>query len=251
MDGKEAILAKIRSEIVRKSPFDDTETQRILLKYFSKVPANVRILLDNYNFDQLKVLEIGSSYGEALLYWGPESEGIEIQPHMVEFTRVLGRNTHMLNVEDGFFHLIKPESYDAVHTNNLIEHLISPHLFLLRLYRVLRNDGILAIGHPVVPPPLLQSFWKAFGFKGWQAVEHVNFFIPETIKLTLERAGFRIICQYFPGLYQIHPLLSKVFVPVGVQCLTVCRKTVDFKYPLKRSADFDPQYAASDLRYFH
>lgn len=243
-------LTKVRNEIIEKSPYSKEETNEILAKYYTCIPVTVQLLIGKYSFDSMKVLEIGSNYGSYLLYWGETSEGIEVQPHMAKFTEALGRRTYILNVEDGFTDVIPMESYDAISTNNLIEHLVAPHLFLARLHRLLKPGGFLAIGHPVVPPVWIRSIWKRLGYKGWLAVEHINFFTPTTIKLMLERSGFRVVDQYFPGFARIHPIVSRACVRLGVQCLSVCQKIEGFKYPSKRIHEFDPQYAISDLTHF-
>ncbi len=217
-------------------------------KFFNSVPTSVRILVQNHQFDKKKVLDIGCSYGQTLLYWREDSEGVEIQYHMVELVKALGRKVHVLNVEDQFQGL-SCESYDAIYTNNLIEHLVSTHLFLARLHSLLKPGGILAIGHPIVPPYLFRNLWNLFGYRGWFAVEHINFFTPQTAKLTLERAGFKVKHQYFPGVGRIHPALSKMCVSIGIHLLSICQRIDEFKYNPKRLTEFDPSWA-SDLTRF-
>ena len=244
-------LTKKYSEIKRLikegSPFNEKETNRILNKFFSSIPANVKILVQKYQFDRKKVLDIGCSYGQSLLYWGEKSEGVEIQDYMIQFIKPLNRTVHKLNVEEGFSTL-KKENYDAIYSNNLIEHLISPHLFLVRLHSLLKPKGVLAIGHPIMPPFPFRSLWKLLGYRGWLAIEHINFFTPKTAKLMLERTGFKVKEQYFPGISRVHPILGKVCVPIGVHVLSVCQRIDDFKYPSKRLAEFDPSWG-SDLKH--
>jgi SAM-dependent methyltransferase len=239
--------SEIRKLIKERSPFDEKETNRILDYFFSTIPTNVRILIHDYQFNKNKVLDIGCSYGMSLLYWREDSEGIEIQDHMVQFVRSLGRIVHKLNVEEGFSGLRK-ENYDAIYSNNLIEHLVAPHLFLVRLHSLLKPGGILAIGYPLVPPFPFRNLWKLIGYRGWLAVEHVNFFTAETSKLILERAGFRVIHQYFPRFYRIS-VLNKIGVLIGIQCLSVCQRIDEFKYNPKRLPKFDPSWC-SDLKHF-
>lgn len=238
----------IRELIKERSPFDEEETNRILNKFFYAVPRSVKILVQNHQFDRKKVLDIGCSYGLTLLYWREDSEGVEIQHHMVEFVKALGRKVHVLNVDEGFSDL-RTESYDAIYTNNLIEHLVSPHLFLVRLHSLLKPGGILAMGHPIVPPYFFRDIWKLFGYSGWLSVEHTNFFTPQTAKLTLERAGFKVKHQYSPEVGRIHPALSKRCVSIGFGLLSVCQRIDKFKYNPKRLLEFDPSWA-SDLEHF-
>lgn len=238
----------IKKLIKDRSPFDKKETSRILDKYFGSIPADVKILVRNHQFDRKKILDIGCSYGQSLLYWGKKSEGIEIQGQEIKFLKSLNRIVHGLNVEDGFLGL-KKNNYDAIYSNNLIEHLVAPHLFLVRLHSLLKSGGVLAICHPVVPPFPFRNLWKLLGYHGWTAVEHINFFTPQTIKLTLERAGFKIKNQYSPGINRIRPALSKICAPLGNRLLSVCQAVDKFKYNPKRLAEFDPSWGG-DLKYF-
>ena len=154
-------LLKIRQEILEKSLCDsDLEKKNILDKYFSSKPSIVSYLQEKYSFSNLKVLEIGSWLGQHLFYWGSQSEGIDVQDKAVSFTNSLGFKTTKINVEEGLGE-IPDKSFDAIHTNDLIEHLVSPHLFLAHCFRVLKDDGLLAIGHPVVPPLFVRPIWKA------------------------------------------------------------------------------------------
>ncbi len=236
-------------ELIREySPFDELETARILNKFFATIPSDVKILIRKYHFDKKVVLDVGCSCGQSLLYWGQNSEGIEIRDDAVRLLKALNKTIHRLNVEDEFLDP-KIKKFDVVYSNNLIEHLVSPHLFFTRVYSILKPKGIFAILHPVVPPPIFQKFWRLFGYDGWLGVEHTNFFTPKTVKLTLERAGFKVKEQYFPKIGQINPVLGKMCSPIGSRLLSVCQKIEDFKYPQKRVSEFDPSWAP-DLKYF-
>lgn len=235
-------------QLASTSPFDAAETDRILRKFFGSVPRLVRILVEQYGFDQRKVLDIGSSYGQSFFYWNDESEATDVSERMLSLIRSHGRTAHVLNIEDGCAGL-QPQSFDAVYTNNLFEHLVAPHLFLVRVHGLLRSKGLLAIGHPVVPPFPLNLFWKMLGFDGWMEAEHVNFFTPRTSRLTLERGGFRVLSQHFSA-FAAAPLLGRLTVPFGVHCLSVCEKVDDYAYDPIRHPMFDPTWAG-DVARFH
>jgi len=237
----------LRKKIKDKSIFNDSKTESILNQHFSSIPSSVSILSKEFNFNNKKVLDIGSAYGQTLFYWGEGSEGVETQEDLVKFVKKMGYNVYPLNVEDGFHSIEK--KFEAIHTNNLIEHLVAPHLFLARLHSLLKSDGLLAIGHPVVPPVFLKSFWNFIDYNGWLASEHINFFTPKTIRFFLERSGFKIKSQYFRGLGKIHPLLGKIGVPFGNSILSVCKKKEDYKYADKRIKEFDPSWGG-DLSHF-
>jgi len=229
------------NSIREKSCFDATETTRIINKFFNEVPNSVNLLVKEYDFHKKRVLDIGCLYGQTLLYWGENSEGVDVSDRAIQFLKRLGINSYNFNVEDGF-NLLQEKKFEAIYCNNLIEHLVAPHLFLTRLYSVLDANGILAIGFPIVPS-LTSFLWNKFNFKGWLADDHVNFFTSKTIKLTLERAGFKIVGQYSPGLYKFSSLLSKLCVKFTPHCLLICKKDNDFKYDKIRDSKFNPSWA--------
>jgi len=218
--------AEIKELINNNSPFGNKETSRILNQWFDHVLTLVRIVVQEHQFNEKRVLDLGCSYGNSLLYWKENSEGVEIQEEPVEFLKALGKNVYNLDVEKDLSRL-KKESYDAIYCAALIEHLRSPHSFLTQLGPLLKDDGILAIAHPVIPIFPFNYLWKLIvGYQGWMARDHLYFFTHNTSKLILERAGFKVIKQYSPAFYRI-PFLRKInniFLPIGMSCLSICKK---------------------------
>lgn len=254
---KARLLEERRRQIIEtirsRSPFTSEETEEIIRKYFSEVPTYVKILVTKYSFDEKRVLDVGCSYGHTLLYWGPGSEGVEVDGRAVSFLNALGVKVHALNIEDGLGEL-KPESYDAVFANDIIEHLVAPHLFLVRLHRLLKPHGLLALGHPIVPPWPMRRLWTMLGRRGWLGSEHINFYTAETSRLMLERAGFRVISKHASWLATRTPivgrLLDSIMAGIGHHCLMVCIKVDSYKYPSKRRTIYDPSWAVEDLKHF-
>lgn len=242
---RERIISQIRTS----SPFDKQETERILAKFFSKVPSIVNPLVKEYQLDKKKVLEIGSSYGQTLCYWGPGSCGVEVGLNYKQFMDALDIRTYKCNVEEGFLNI--HESFDAIVTNNIFEHLVAPHLYLARLHKLLQEDGLLVIGHPIVPNRFVRWAWLALGYRGWLAGEHINFFTPETSRLTIEFAGFRVVQQFCPRLHTSIGTVDRLILPFTVQCLSICKKIKDFKYNDNRYIEYEPSWALPGLDHFH
>lgn len=239
------ILAKIEAN----SPFEVTNTTRIIKKYFLKPPRFVRCVIGSLGLHQKSVLEIGCSYGQSLLYWGEGSEAIEVEKTYHDWLKGMGVTFHEANVEDGFGAIQK--KFDVVVTNNLFEHIVAPHLYLARIFNALNDDGVLVIGHPLVPSVWVRWFWKAIGYQGWLAGEHVNFFTPHTARLTIERAGFEVKHQYFPPLKTGVHFIDQLILPFAVQCVSECRKVPGYKYHSSRKPVFDPVWARTDVSQFH
>lgn len=237
--------AEIIETVRARSPFDPAETERILRKFFAKVPRVVRLLTKEYSLQTKKVLEIGCSYGQTLMWWGPGSSGVEVFERSAAFARALGLKVHALNVEEGFGDI--QETFDIIFTNNLLEHIVAPHLYLARLNALLNSGGMLVVGHPVVPSVVTRWLWKAFGYNGWLAGEHINFFTPATARLTYERGGFRVVRQYCSGFGRWR-FLNWLVRPFAIQTLTVCRKIDGYRYDSPWI--FEPSWA-SDLKRFH
>lgn len=246
-------LEKKRLELIEeirgKSPFPKEETERIIKKFFHKIPRSVKILSKRYDLANKKILEIASAYGQTFLYWGPGSEAVEVGSEYIKFLHGLDRKTYSLNVEDGFDG-IPAESYDVIFSSNLFEHLVAPHLFIARLYSLLKPGGLLIIAHPVVPAVFARKLWILIGYQGWSAVEHTNFFTPETARLTLEAGGFKVLEQFFPGFPAEPRFLRWVSKPLAIQCISVCKKIEDYHYATTRWSIFEPKWAL-DLNKFH
>lgn len=224
------------------SPWDETETERIIGKFFARVPSYVRLVYERHGLGDKRVLDIGSTYGQSLLYWGDGSESFEVSPRFIEFLRSIGARVHVGNVEDDWPSSLEPESFDAVFANNIYEHLIAPHLFLARIFRVLRPGGTLVLGYPVVPAIPFRWLYSAVRLTGWLAVEHIGFFTPHAARLNLERNGFSVSEQHFTGLSRL-PLLSKNCLSMAEHCLTICTKIDGYRYHNKREEMFDPAWA--------
>jgi 2-polyprenyl-3-methyl-5-hydroxy-6-metoxy-1,4-benzoquinol methylase len=217
---------EIKKIIKNRSPLGIKETSRISNEWFNHIPTLIRIVIREHQFDEKKVLDLGCCYGNSLLYWREDSEGVEIQEEPVKFLRALGKNVYKLDVEKDLSRL-KKEDYDAIYCAALVEHLRSPHEFLIKIKPLLKDDGVLAIAHPVIPIFPFNYLWKLIvGYQGWMARDHLYFFTHNTSKLILKRAGFKVIKQYSPAFYRI-PFLRKInniFLPIGMSCLSICKK---------------------------
>jgi FkbM family methyltransferase len=145
---------------------------------FRWVPRNVR------------VLDIGCGFGEALGYHrtrGCHAKGVEADRNIL---RVAER--HGLDVDAGLFDAsnYKPESFDVVTLDQVIEHVASPITLLEGIREVLTPEGTLIVS---TPNP---DGWGAalFGRRWihWHAPYHVQFFSRRSMFQLARRIGFRI-----------------------------------------------------------
>jgi len=120
--------------------------------------------------------------------------------------------------------------FKYVWCNDVFEHVLAPHLFLLNLRRALSDDGILFLGVPLVNRlafPKLQTRNNVFNlFCGFRSQDHVNFFTYSTLKYTVECAGFDLDGWYSPFLP------GKRAPMIGVEPATIfaLRKASGFNY---------------------
>lgn len=234
--------AQVARLVRTRSPLAPDETERVLRESFG--PSRVvRFVCEAHHADRLAVLDIGCGYGQHLVQFGPGSTGVDAVERNVEFCRALGLEAIVANVEDGLPDFGR--RFDAVFCSNLLEHLVAPHLFLLRLHAQVPR-GRLFIHVPTMPPlPIVDRLIKrAIGHNGYRASEHINAFTPRTLQFTLERAGFVVEDLVFVAA-RGHPILGwgeRLFREIGISVLAVARRDPAFRYPEKRVARFAPRF---------
>jgi 2-polyprenyl-3-methyl-5-hydroxy-6-metoxy-1,4-benzoquinol methylase len=231
-----------------RSPLPPDETDRVLRDFF--VPARaVRFVCEAHGLDRKAVLDIGCSHGQHLVHFGPGSAGIDAVERNVEFCRALGFDVALTNVEDGLPDLGR--RFEAIFCSNLLEHLVAPHLFLLRVHALLEPEGKLFVHVPTMPPlPLVDKLLKkAIGHNGYLASEHINAFTPRTLAFTIERAGYVVEDVVFVGARgrRLLGLGEPIFRELGITAMAVARRNPSFTYPAKRVEVFEPRFAVGSM----
>lgn len=244
MQSPEKIVRLVRE----RSPFPPDETERIIRDFF--VPSRaVRFLCHSHDAGRKSVLDIGCSFGQHLVHFGQGSVGIDAIERNVEFCRALGFEAHLANVEDGLPNLGR--RFPMIFSSNLLEHLVAPHLFLLRLHALLEDDGRLFIHVPTMPPlPIVDRLLKrTIGHNGYLASEHINAFTPRTLAFTIERAGYVVEDVVFVGARgrKLIGLGEPIFRELGISAMAVAHRKPAFEYPAKRVAVFEPSFATGAL----
>mgnify|MGYP001592941956 CR=1 FL=1 len=182
----------IRELISKRGCFDKKENLRIYDKFFKKTPRTFRMPLQKYQLYEKKVLDIGCSYGQYLIRFGPESVGIDIQEKMINFGRGLGLQIIKSDVDKDI--AVSNNSFDAIWCSNLLEHVISPHKFLKICHDKLNSQGLLFIKVPLIPSLFVDFIYsKIFGDVGYRQSEHIYAYTKKSIEFIVNRAGFRVI----------------------------------------------------------
>ena len=187
--------------------------------------------LSGVPFDDKKVLDIGSGFGEALMaieQKGAISYGIELDKDRVslsvQFLKEKGLNASI--VRSAAEHLpFGDEQFDIVHMRDVIEHVNSPKAALREASRVLKTGGHLLMtcpnylypyeGHyriffiPFTPKKLAKCYLRILK-KPVHYIEDVNYITYIWLKLTLKKElHIKIIDNPFEKQKISEPVLIK------------------------------------------
>jgi len=144
-----------------------------------------------------KILDIGSGPGYFLKVGkdrGWDVTGIEPGKPAYQFsTEELG-----LNIFNELFSTKNYKSFgkfDAIHMNNVLEHIPDPQQFLKYTYEILESEGLICITVPNDYNPLQKIVVTYLKKDPWWVVpeEHVNYFNCESLSRLMEGVGFKII----------------------------------------------------------
>lgn len=150
---------------------------------------------------------------------GFEPYGVDVSSFAVDYIK----NTYGFPAFVGFLADINFDKgmFDIVTMHHVLEHIPSPVEFLKNEVRpILKDDGLL-----VIEVPNFGSFEAKINREEWEDLkpwEHLNQFTPETLRLCLEKAGFRVIktTTYSPHthrlLWRYPQLLSFIGLPESV-----------------------------------
>ncbi len=204
-----------------------------------KMSRTFKNLRDIYRLSEKSVLDIGCGFGEYLRLFGRGSLGITTTQEEVVYAKennlpVVFANAEKLDTLD------TDQTFEAIWANNLFEHLLSPHAFLMKLKALSRPETVAIIGVPVVPK--IVSFLRVKGFRGALATNHVNFFTHATLRLTTERAGW-IVKEVRPFLFK-NKILDVLVRPFAPHLYVVALNNPAFVYPGKKLKEWisDPHY---------
>jgi hypothetical protein len=186
-----------------------------------------------------QALDIGCGDFLHLRSFPPGSVGLDGR----ELSAPLGYHFARWNFEDDISDLLAarglPTRFRAILCNDVLEHILAPHQFLLNVRRVLDDDGILFLGVPLVNRlafPSMQTRTNLFNyFCGFLSQDHVNFFTFATLRHTVQFAGYDCIGWYSPFLNLRRPFMTGL-EPVTVLAL---KKIANWSYGPKAYKSLD------------
>jgi len=198
-----------------------------------------RHILDILKLRDKKVLDLGCGFGEHLVMFGKDSLGVTSTAEEVAYgearnIRIIKGNVELIE------ELRLDEHFEGMWANNLFEHLLSPHSFLVSLKLVAQKDTMLVLGVPMVPR--VASLMKLNKFRGALAVAHINFFTRETLRLTVQRAGWRV-ADIRPFVFS-NVYLDRLFSFFAPHLYVVAYNEAGFVYPDKKIKEWqdEPHY---------
>ncbi|GAB2535353.1 class I SAM-dependent methyltransferase [Rhodanobacter koreensis] len=156
-------------------------------RHLPRRPENGRQLLD-VGFGNGGFLKLAGEMG-----WS--AQGIDFDPKAVAVARVQGLDVRCASVDD----LLQENArYDVITISHVIEHVYDPIQLLGTLYRLLKPGGYLWLE----TPNLESAGARRFG-PDWMALDpprHLMLFTPRSLRMSLEKAGFKNILQRWHGL---------------------------------------------------
>jgi 2-polyprenyl-3-methyl-5-hydroxy-6-metoxy-1,4-benzoquinol methylase len=135
------------------------------------------------------LLDLGSALGDFLLEakslgW-TNTLGIEPSKYACQESRKRGIKAICSTLEEA---KLEPNQFNAVTSQDVLEHVTDPISHLKKIYQVLKPKGYLFI-----VTPNIQSCWSKILGSRWyhyKPGEHINYFSPSTVTQALTKAGF-------------------------------------------------------------
>lgn len=204
----------------------------------SRTFKNIRSL---YSLQDKAVCDIGCGFGEYLRLFGKGSIGITTTQNEIDYGKENNLPIVFGNAEKIDQTFFDGKRFEAIWANNLFEHLLSPHAFLIKLKKVSNNNTQVILGVPVIPKvvSLISLRW----WRGTLASNHVSFFTHKTLGLTVERAGWNV--RAVRPFFFKNKFLDVLCRPFAPHMYVVAENNPDFKYPPKKLKEWinDVHYA--------
>lgn len=200
-----------------------------------------KTIAQTFNLENKRVLDIGCGYGEYMQRFGTSSVGITSRAVEVEYGKIKNRDIRIGNAEALAETLATGEQFDVFWCNNILEHLLSPHAFLVHLKEYAKKDSLLILGTPMVPSlPILTKLRK---FRGALAVEHINFFTYKTYELTARYAGWNMLDMR--SFFFKNTLLDRITKPIAPHLYLIAQNNFEYRYDDRKKSEWneDPYYA--------
>lgn len=214
---------ELRAHILARGCYGAAENERIYHKWFTRTRPRDHLwayLDERFALTSGTVCDVGCAYGATLVDCPPGSYGIELEGYQARFGRAIGLNILSKNViTDSFGNVPK---VDAVWCAATLEHVDAPHVFLRRLYYLLKPGGLLILAVPHAMPAAWMRHVPQLRLLYSDHDDHVNSFSATGLARMCERAGF----AHERSIRYCTPLIRRK-VPVWLTGLPVIRTVAD------------------------
>ncbi len=222
----------------------NSEAWRIQKRFKDVIASRTfRNIAETLGLKEKRVLDLGCGYGEYMQRFGKDSVGITTTPAEVAYGESHHIDLRAGNVELLHQTIASTENFDAFWANNLFEHLLSPHAFLVHLKQFAKDDTLLILGVPMVPK--IEPLMKIKKFRGSLASPHINFFTKKTFQLTIERAGWDVIDNR--SFFLPVPALDRIISPLMPHLYIVAKNNPHYTYPPKKVKEWEDDGHYADL----
>jgi len=184
------------------------------------------------------VFDIGFGFAQALIYLkekGLRVAGVEPSKEGVEYAKSQGVEAYQGGIEE--FSFVADRRFDIVLLMNVLEHLRKPAETLINIrQQLLNNTGLLVIDVPNEFNDLQTVANIEYDLNEWWVVppNHINYFSASSLKLLLEKCGYKVVHSEASFPLEIFLLFGDVYV--GDQKLgKVCHnKRVNFERLMRK-----------------
>ncbi|MGQ9631132.1 MAG: class I SAM-dependent methyltransferase [bacterium] len=159
-----------------------------------------------------RALDIGCGSGEFLEFMrdrGWECYGVDVGSSFVEKSSRKGVNVHWGELSSANY---EPNFFDFIHASHVLEHVFSPSEVVREVRRIIRPAGMFMVVVPNVGSPaarLMGRRWRGFS-PPHAPFLHLSAFSRRTIRLLLEREGFKILRDFtyggIPKIFRGNPI---------------------------------------------
>lgn len=208
-----------------------------------KSSRTFRNIVRLYGLSEKSVCDIGCGFGEYLRFFGKGSIGVTTTNEEVDYGKHNDLHIIFGNAERLESTFANGEKFEAVWANNLFEHLLSPHGFLMNIKKISNDNTLLILGVPVIPKivSLISLPW----FRGTLASNHINFFTRQSLGLTVLRGGWKTITVR-PFIFK-NRYLDFLVRPFAPHLYVVARNDTGFAYPAKKLKEWVSDHHYDDL----
>jgi 2-polyprenyl-3-methyl-5-hydroxy-6-metoxy-1,4-benzoquinol methylase len=199
---------KFESALYLREILLKTDIDRKVIQHLSRTSKIIKELKIFFNDNVLTTADIGAGTGSFSRALKDSNFFKKVIAFDFNEECVMTCNRNGIEAYQGSINRIEDNSIGLLTMNDLVEHLSSPLFFLKKCYSKIISNGMIFITTPN---------GEGFDFKilndktvNITPPEHLNYFNPNSIKILMKRAGFKIVKVGTPGILDIEIVKREV-----------------------------------------